>query len=83
MDQEKIIFFQNQGESYNIADLYLNNNVFFGYKDSYNYYDFDVDKILLFQKGNNEYIIRYNNVNKMTVVPLQLKNNNFSANYMH
>ena len=50
MDQEKIIFFQNQGESYNIADLYLNNNVFFGYKDSYNYYDFDVDKILLFEK---------------------------------
>ena len=50
MDQEKIIFFKNQGESYNIADLYLNNNVFFGYKDSYNYYDFDVDKILLFEK---------------------------------
>ena len=50
MDQENIIFFKNQGESYNIADLYLNNNVFFGYKDSYNYYDFDVDKILLFEK---------------------------------
>ena len=73
MDQEKIIFFQNQGESYNIADLYLNNNVFFGYKDSYNYYDFDVDKILLLKKSNNEYIIRYNEVNKMTIVPLQLK----------
>ena len=50
MDQENIIFFKNQGESYNIADLYLNNNVFFGYKDSYNYYDFHVDKILLFEK---------------------------------
>ena len=50
MDQENIIFFKNQVESYNIADLYLNNNVFFGYKDSYNYYDFDVDKILLFKK---------------------------------
>ena len=50
MDQENIIFFKNQVESYNIADLYLNNNVFFGYKDSYNYYDFDVDKILLFEK---------------------------------
>ena len=73
MDQEKIIFFKNQGESYNIADLYLNNNVFFGYKDSYNYYDFDVDKILLLKKSNNEYIIRYNEVNKMTIVPLQLK----------
>ena len=73
MDQEKIIFFKNQGESYNIADLYLNNYVFFGYKDSYNYYDFDVDKILLLKKSNNEYIIRYNEVNKMTIVPLQLK----------
>ena len=73
MDQENIIFFKNQGESYNIADLYLNNNVFFGYKDSYNYYDFDVDKILLLKKSNNEYIIRYNEVNKMTIVPLQLK----------
>ena len=50
MDQEKTIFFKNQGESYNIADLYLNNNVFFGYKDSYNYYDFDVDKILFKKK---------------------------------
>ena len=40
--------------------------------DSYNYYDIDVDKIL-FKKSNNEYIIRYNDVNKMTVVPLQLE----------
>ena len=50
-------------------DLYLNNR-FFGYKDSYNFYDIDVDKILLFKKGDNEYIIRYNAVNKMTIVPL-------------
>ena len=84
MDQEKIIFFKNQGESYNIADLYLNNNVFFGYKDSYNYYDFDVDKILLLKKSNNEYIIRYNEVNKMTIVPLQLKIKIFFlVNYIH
>ena len=25
------------------------------------------------KKSNNEYIIRYNDVNKMTIVPLQLK----------
>ena len=62
------MFFKNQDESYTIVDLYLNNR-FFGYKDSYNYYDIDVDKILLFKKSNNEYIIRYNDVNKMTVVP--------------
>ena len=44
-----------------------------GYEDSYNYYDIDIDKILLFKKSDNEYIIRYNDVNRMTVVPLQLK----------
>ena len=41
--------------------------------DSYNYYDNDVDKILLFKKSDNEYIIRYNDVNKMMIVTLQLK----------
>ena len=82
MDQENIMLLKNDGKSYTMVDLYLNDR-FFGYKDSYNYYDIDVDKILLFQKGNNEYVIRYNNVNKMTVVTLKLKNNNFSANYMH
>ena len=77
MDQQNIMFFKNQDESYNIIDLYLNNNIFFGYKDSYNYYDIDVDKILLFKKSDNEYIIRYNDVNKMTIVSLQLKIKNF------
>ena len=37
------------------------------------FFDADVDKILLFKKSNNENIIRYNDVNKMTIVPLQLK----------
>ena len=41
--------------------------------DSYNYYDNDVDKILLFKKSDNEYIIRYDDVNKMMIVTLQLK----------
>ena len=57
-------------------DLYFYDR-FFGYKDSYNYYDIDVDKILLYKKCNNEYVIRYNDVNKMNVVPLQLKMNFF------
>ena len=43
-------------------DLY---DRFFGYKDSYNYYDIDVDKILF--KNN---IVKYNDVNKMKIVPL-------------
>ena len=72
MDQENIMLLKNDGKSYTMVDLYLNDR-FFGYKDSYNYYDFDVDKILLLKKSNNEYIIRYNEVNKMTIVPLQLK----------
>ena len=55
---------------------------FFKYKDSYNYYDIDVDKIL-FVKSNNEYIIRYNDVNKMKIVPLQLKIENFYLAELH
>ena len=49
MDQENIMFFKNQDESYTMVDIYLNNR-FFRYKDSYKHYDTDVDKILLFRK---------------------------------
>ena len=76
MDQGNNMFFENDDKSYTMVDLYLNNR-FLGYKDSYNYYDIDVDKILLFKKSNNENIIRYNDVNKMTIVPSQLKIKNF------
>ena len=72
MDQENIMFFKNQDESYNIVDLYQNNR-FFEYKDSYNYYYVDVDKTLFFKKVNDEYIIKYKDVNKMITAPLQLK----------
>ena len=75
MDQENVMFFENDDKSYTMVNLYLNDR-FLGYKDSYNYYDIDVDKILLFKKSDNEYIIRYNDVNKMMIVPLQLKINN-------
>ena len=47
MDQENIMFFKNDDKSQTMVDLHLNKR-FFGYKDSYNYYDIDVDKILLF-----------------------------------
>ena len=76
MVRENIMFFENDDKSCTVIDLYLNHNIFFGYKDSYNYYDIDIDKILLFKKSDNEYIIRYNDVNKMMIVPLQLKINN-------
>ena len=73
MDQKNIMFFKNQDKSYTMSDLYLNHNICLGHKDSYNYYDVDINKILLFVKSDNEYIIRYNDVNKKKIVPLQLK----------
>ena len=57
MDQEDIMFFKNQDESYTMIDLYLYDR-FFGYKNSYNYYDIDVDKIWLFKKSYGKYFIR-------------------------
>ena len=80
---ENIMFFENDDKSCTVVGLYLNHNVFFGYKDSYNYYDIDIDKILLFKKSDNEYIIRYNDVNKMKIVPLQLKIKNFYFGELH
>ena len=62
MDQKNFMFFENDDKSCTMVDLYLNNR-FLGCKDSYNYYNIDVDKILLLKKSNNEYIIRYNDVN--------------------
>ena len=49
MDQENIMFFKNQDESYTMIDLYLYERLF-GDIDSYDYYDIDPDKILLFKK---------------------------------
>ena len=77
MARENIIFFENDDKSWTVIDLYLNNRIFLSYEDSYNYYDIHVDKILLIKKSDNEYIIRYNDINRMTVAPLQLKINNF------
>ena len=66
-------FFENDDKSNTMVDLYINNNRYWEYVDSYNYYDIVVDKILLFKKSDNEYIVRSNDVNKMMIVPLQLK----------
>ena len=79
MDQENITFFKNQGKSYTVTDLHiLGYNMSFGYEDSYNYYDIDVDKILLLRKSDAEYFVRYIDVNKNKIAPLQLKINNYS-----
>ena len=50
MDQNNITSFENDDKSYTMVDLYLNNK-FLGYKVSYNFYDIDVHKILLFKKN--------------------------------
>ena len=76
MDQKAIMFFEKDDKAYAMVDLYQIDR-FLGYKDSWNYYDIDVDKILLFKKSDNEYIIRYNDVNRMMIVPLQIEINNF------
>ena len=84
IDQENIMFSKNQDKSYKIVDLYLNHKIIsFGYKDSYNYDDIDVNEILLFVKGDNEYIIRYTDVNKMEIVQLKLKIKNFYFGELH
>ena len=72
MDQENIMFFENDDKSYKMVDLYINSNSYLKYRDSYNYYDIDVDKMFLFKKSNNKYIVRYNDLNKIMIVPLQL-----------
>ena len=50
MAEKNIMFFENDDKSYTVADLYINSNRYLEYIDSYNYYDIDVDKILLFKK---------------------------------
>ena len=82
MDQENILFFKNYDKSSTITELYLHHNIFFEYEDSDNYYDIDVNKILLFVSAD-EYINRYNDVNKKKIVPLQLKMKNFSLGELH
>ena len=61
MDQENIMFMGNMDNSYTMVDLYQN-NIFFGYKDSYSYYDIDFKKILLIKNSSKEYFIRYYDV---------------------
>ena len=72
----KNMFFENDDKSYTMVNQYINNR-YLECIGSYNYYDTDVDKMLLFKKSDNEYIIRYNDANKMMIVPLQLKVKNF------
>ena len=67
-----------------MVDLYLDNIRLFGYKGSHYNYDIDVKKIVLSKKSYNKCIIRYYDVNKSTLVPLQLKIKKFFwVNYLY
>ena len=57
MNRENIMFCKESGiKSCSFTDLHiLGYNTSFGYEDSYNYYNIDVDKILLPRKRDNEY----------------------------
>ena len=83
MAQENIMFNKYDDGSYNIVDLYLDHTGLFGDKDSYNYYDNDAEKIIFSKKSYNEYIIRYYDVNKSKIVPLQSKIKNFFLGELH
>ena len=80
MAQKNISFFQCDDESYPIIDQYLFNSRWYRYEYAYNYYDIDVNYILRYKKSDNEYVIRYIDVNKSIIPPLQLKIKNFLGN---
>ena len=76
MTRENIMFFKNDGESYTMVDLYLHSR-------SFTMKILIIIMILMWikhcylKKSENECFIRYNDVNKMKIVPLQLKIKNF------
>ena len=72
----KNLKFYVSNESYFIVDQYKKDTCFYD-KDTYYYYDTDVDRISLYKKRDNEDLVRYNHLNKMDIVPLQLKIKNF------
>ena len=71
MDPKNIKLYNCNGKYY-IKDQYRK-DTYFDYEDAYNYYDIDVDKILLFKQSDNEYFVRYSDLSKVEIVPLQLK----------
>ena len=72
----KNLKFYVSNESYFIVDQYKKDTCFYD-EDTYYYYDIDVDRISLYKKRDNEDLVRYNHLNKMDIVPLQLKIKNF------
>ena len=71
MNPKNIKLYNCNGEYY-IKDQYRK-DTYFDYEDAYNYFDVDVNEILLLKQSDNEYFIRYSDLSKMGIVPLQLK----------
>ena len=73
MDSKNISFFELDGKSYLLIDQNLFGSKWYNYKDAYNYYDIDVNNILLYKKGDNYYVIRYIDKYRSAIAPLQIK----------
>ena len=77
MDSKNISFFELDGKSYLLIDQNLFGSKWYNYKDAYNYYDTDVNNILLYKKSDNDYVIRYIDKYRSAIAPLQIKINFF------
>ena len=77
MDSKNISFFELDGKSYLLIDQNLFGSKWYNYKDAYNYYDTDVNNILLYKKNDNDYVIRYIDKYRSAIAPLQIKINFF------
>ena len=73
MDSKNISFFELDGKSYLLIDQNLFGSKWYNYKDAYNYYDTDVNNILLYKKSDNDYVIRYIDKYRSAIAPLQIK----------
>ena len=73
MDRENLSFYEYDDGLYTIVDQYLPGGESFGNKDSYKYYDIDVDKMLLYKKSAGEYFIRYDDMYNTKIASSQLK----------
>ena len=73
MDSKNISFFELDGKSYLLIDRNLFGSKWYNYKDAYNYYDTDVNNILLYKKSDNDYVIIYIDKYRSAIAPLQIK----------
>ena len=56
---KNISFFELDNKSYLIIDQYFFGSKWYNYKDSYSYHNINVNNIVPYKKGDDEYVIRY------------------------